>query len=254
MIDAHVHLDDERFDCDRSKVIENSIKQGINSFIVPATGVWKFKKLQELSEQYPQIHAAYGLHPYFIDKHKLKDIEQLKTTLLSNQNCALGECGLDFFLRDLDQSKQLEFFNLQIEIAKSMDKPLILHARGAVEDVSNCLKEQGYWQANIHSYNGSLVQTKRLIERGVVFSFGGAICNPKATKLHKLLKYIPSDLVMFETDAPDQNPYPNFKERNTPERLVQIIETYSDITNRTIESVVEKSTEVASRFFSLKSH
>ena len=249
MIDAHIHLDDERFDKDRTILIKNAHEIGIKQFITPAVSVSGFSKLKTLSQQHSSIIPSYGLHPYFIDLHKKDDVKYLDVWLSANKTCAVGECGLDFFLKDLDKGRQQYFFKAQIEMAKKHNLPLILHARGAVDAVFQCLKKADYYNAMIHSYNGSIEQTKQLIDKGIKFSFGGAICNPNAHKLHKLVKYCPLDSVMFETDAPDQNLYPNFKHRNEPSNLIKIIELYAQLTKQDFNLVKNLSREVINKFF-----
>ena len=251
MIDAHIHLDDKRFDIDRDDLIKQALNVGIKQFITPAVSISGFTKLKELSLQYSSIIPSYGLHPYFTDQHKKDDIKYLDMWLSANKSCAVGECGLDYFLKDLDKDIQQFYFDAQIELAKKYDLPLILHARGAVDAVFSALKNANYYNAMIHSYNGSIEQTRQLIDKGIKFSFGGAICNPNAYKLHKLIKYCPLDSIMFETDAPDQNLYPDYKKINLPINLVKIIQFYAEITQQDIDKIKDKSTSNTSKSFNL---
>lgn len=249
MIDSHIHLDDKRFDEDRKQLIQQAHDAGINQFITPAVALDGFDKLKKLSVQYPGIVPSYGLHPYFIEQHKEDDIKHLDQWLSANQSCAVGECGLDYFLKDLDKDIQQYYFEAQIELAKKHNLPLILHARGAVDAVFNSLKNADYFKAMIHSYNGSIQQTRQLLDKGMKFSFGGAICNPNAHKLHKLVKYCPIESIMFETDAPDQNLYPDFKLRNEPVNLIKIVDFYAKITNQDFEWVKLQSSFTCGDFF-----
>ncbi len=249
MIDAHIHLDDERFDNNRGQLIAQAQEAGITQFIVPAVMYSGFEKLKKIKQQFDCIIPSYGLHPYFIKQHSLQDIDLLDNWLSANKSCAVGECGLDFFLKDLDKDIQQNYFEAQIALAKKHKLPLILHARGAVDAVFNALKQADYFQAMIHSYNGSIQQTKQLLDKGIKFSFGGTLCNPNAHKLHKLVQYIPTDAIMFETDAPDQNLYPHFKAINTPINLIKIIQNYSFIIKQNLEQTKSKSQLVTSTFF-----
>ena len=165
MIDAHIHLDDSRFDDDRDVIIKNAQEIGITQFVTPAVTVAGFSKLKKLSKQHPCVQPSYGLHPYFIKQHKIDDIKYLDVWLSANQSCALGECGLDFFLKDLDKNTQHYFFEAQIELAKKHKLPLILHARSAVDAVFQSLKKALYFNSMIHSYNGSIEQTKLLLNK-----------------------------------------------------------------------------------------
>jgi TatD DNase family protein len=251
VIDAHIHLDDKRFDKDRDDLIKQAQEAGIKQFITPAVTASGFSKLLNLTSQYPCIIPSYGLHPYFINQHKKDDIKYLDSWLTAKPSCAVGECGLDFFLKDLDKDLQHYFFEAQIDLAKKHQLPLILHARGSVDAVFLALKNANYFNAMIHSYNGSIQQTKHMIDQGLKFSFGGAICNPNAHKLHKLIKYCPLDSLMFETDAPDQNLYPDYKLRNTPINLMTIIDYYSQLTHQNSVNVMNTSAKVTSQFFQL---
>ena len=251
MIDAHIHLDDQRFDKDREQLIQESIALGITTFVTPAVSYAGFEKLKLLSQKYDAIRPAYGLHPYFIDQHQEPDLIRLDEWLDNNHSIALGECGLDLFYKHLDKNKQQWFFEAQIQLAKKHNLPLILHARNAVEAVYDALTNANYYNAMIHSYNGSIEQTKRLLNQGIKFSFGGAICNPNAHKLHKLIRYCPQDAVMFETDAPDQNIYPDFKFRNEPKNLLEVIEKYSEITYQDLDDVRETSEHITCEFFNI---
>ena len=252
MIDAHIHLDDKRFDKDRHNLIKQAMNAGIKQFITPAVATSGFTKLKELCTQYPSIIPSYGLHPYFINQHKKDDVKYLNMWLSANKSCAVGECGLDYFLKGLDKDIQQFYFDAQIELAKKHNLPLILHARGAVDDVFSALKNANYYNAMIHSYNGSIEQTRQLIDKGIKFSFGGAICNPNAHKLHKLVKYCPLDSIMFETDAPDQNLYPNYKLRNKPINLIKIIAFYFQLTNQDFKPVKSQGMTACTNFFNIK--
>ncbi len=251
MIDAHIHLDDKRFDKDREHLIKQAQDAGVNAFITPGVSVSGFSKLKNLTKLNPSIIPSYGLHPYFINQHQKDDIKYLDMWLSANQSCALGECGLDYFLKGLDKDLQQFYFDAQIELAKKHSLPLILHARGAVDAVFQGLKDADYFNAMIHSYNGSIQQTKQMLDKGIKFSFGGAIVNPNAHKLHKLVDYCSIDSIMFETDAPDQSLHPDFKQRNEPVNLLKIIEFYAKITQQELTQVINQSERVVRAFFSL---
>ena len=249
MIDAHIHLDDSRFDKNRQKLIKTAQLAGIKQFITPAVAFSGFTKLYELTKKFQRILPCYGLHPYFVNSHEEADIDRLDLWLSQHKSYAVGECGLDYYLKDLDKTKQMFYFQAQIELAKKYNLPLVLHARGAVDAVFTCLKENNYFNAMIHSYNGSIQQTKLLLDYGIKFSFGGAVCHPKAHKLHKLVKYCPTDSFMLETDAPDQNLYPNFNEINQPINLIKIFECVAHLKNLSSDDIQETTTQVCQQFF-----
>jgi len=251
MIDAHIHLDDNRFDGQRKELLADARKAGVSQFIVPAVAVSGFEKLNKLTHEYKGVFAAYGLHPYYIERHQVSDINYLDQYLTNNNSCAVGECGLDFFLKNLDRKKQTDYLQAQIELAIKHQLPLVLHARGAVDAVYNLLKENNYFNAMIHSYNGSIEQSRRLLDYDIKFSFGGAICHPQAHKIHKLVRFCPLDNIMFETDAPDQNLYPNQKKSNKPSNLKTIVECYADLKHYDCEQVKFRSILTTRSFFNI---
>ncbi len=252
MIDAHIHLDDKRFDSIRSQLISQAQSAGITQFITPAVSTDGYLKLKNISRQSESISPAYGLHPYYINSHNKRDITYLDQWLSTNHSCALGECGLDFSLKHLDKKIQQFYLDAQIELAIKHQLPLILHARGAVDAVFSSLKNANYFNAMIHSYNGSIEQTKQLLDKGILFSFGGALCHPKAHKIHKLVKYCPVETVMFETDAPDQTPYDKRGSINKPINLIDVIKRYAALTQQELQHVIQISSLVCRNFFKLQ--
>ncbi|MCF6301162.1 MAG: TatD family hydrolase, partial [Proteobacteria bacterium] len=135
MIDSHIHLDDDRFNLNRVELISQAMDAGVSDFIVPAVHVESFSRIKKLVTQYPQVKAAFGLHPYFIAQHQPIDLETLDKCLSNEPAIALGECGLDFYLKNLDKQEQYYYFEAQIELAKKHQLALILHVRGAIDAV-----------------------------------------------------------------------------------------------------------------------
>jgi len=252
IIDTHIHFDDDRFDSDRDSVHKTAVKAGISGMVVPATTRDRWHKVFSISTQYPNVYPTAGLHPVFVDQHEEEDLQLLDSTLQSNQYVAIGECGLDGFVKDLDYKRQQYFFNNQIELATKYKLPLIIHARSAVEDVTLAIKSAGSKVMGVvHSYNGSLEQAHQLIDHGFYLSFGGAITYDRATRLRKIVKSLPLDVIMVETDAPDQPVQSHTGERNEPAFLAEVVTTIAEIKNLAIEEVVQTSNRNAIHLFNL---
>jgi TatD DNase family protein len=169
------------------------------------------------------------LHPYFINEHSATDLEFLAQSLQGSGAVGVGECGLDYFLKDLDRARQKLIFEAQVVLAKHFDLPLILHVRGAIDDVFQVLKKHDYFKAVMHSFNGSIEQAKLMIDAGLYLGFGPAVCNPNATKLKQLIEFMPIEQMMLETDAPDQPFYDRFGKRNLPIDLIRVNQEIADI-------------------------
>lgn len=249
LIDSHIHLDDERFDCDRAELISDAIEAGVTQFIVPAVKANRFNKA--ISLQSDHVHVALGLHPYWIADHKVEDLSLLESMIDMYDPIAVGECGLDFYLKGLDKSKQKTFFDAQIEIAKQRQLPLILHVRGAVDAVFQRLKRHDYFKAVMHSFNGSAAQAAQMVSQGIYLGMGAAGLNPKATKLHQLIKAMPLSHLMLESDAPDQPMYDQRGERHLPKDLVRICQAMAELKGISYKTLATASNDNAKKLFKL---
>jgi len=252
LIDSHIHFDDPRFDQDRDEVYQRAKQAGVIAMIMPAITAASWPKTKQCADQYKNVFPAYGLHPYFIDQHKPEHLDQLKDWIKKEQPVAVGECGLDYFLPDLDQEKQKTFFESQLEMAKEFDLPIIIHARRAVEDVINLIKKSGHQKGMIHSYNGSLQQAKQLIDLGYYLSFGGAVTYARAKKLRTLIKDLPLDSLLIETDAPDQPSIDHKGQRNEPRFITEVLDTIVELRPENRETVLHVIMQNTIKLFSIE--
>jgi len=252
IIDTHIHFDDDRFDTDRAPIYTNALNTGVSHMIIPATTRARWSKIFSLTKQYANIHPTAGLHPVFVNDHSEEDLHLLDTTLQNNKCVAVGECGLDGFVKNLDYEKQRYFFTHQIELAAKHKLPMIIHARNAVEDVTLAIKSaNGNVTGVVHSYNGSLQQAQQLIDLGFLLSFGGAITYNRATRLRKIVKQLPVDAIMVETDAPDQPTQANTGNRNEPAFIGEVVSAIAEIKGLEPEDIAEASNANAIRLFKL---
>ncbi len=251
MIDSHIHLDDTRFDADRQQLLTAAREAGIRGFVVPATMVSGFTKIKQLADDHDDIYPAYGLHPYFIEQHQLQDVQKLTDFLSDNQAVALGECGLDYYRDDLDREKQQAIFEQQVGLAKDMDLPLILHVNGAVQAVFEVLKKHHYFNAVMHSFNGSVEQARQITETGIILGFGTAVVNPKARKLHQVVKSVDLNTMVIETDAPDQPLYNKRDQRNLPMDLCTVAEFVAEVKQVSVAELSRITSNNCRRVFGL---
>ncbi len=249
LIDSHIHLDFPQFDGDRAALMHGAQTAGISAQIVPATGIANWQKIAEVCEQVPNTYAAYGLHPYFISQHQLAHLDALEAFLATHDAVAVGEIGLDYYRKDLDRDKQIQFFEAQVDIALRHGLPVIIHARKATEGVINTLKTRPIVSGIVHSFNGSHEQALRLIDLGFLLGFGGAITRSRALRLRKLVKQLPLDYLCLETDAPDQ-PIAGFSGgRNEPLALIEVAKTVSALKKQSIEEIASVTTQNIQRVF-----
>ena len=135
LVDSHCHLDAGEFDSDRAAVIARAQAAGVRLQVVPAVTAASWPKLREVCRQAPGLHPAYGLHPMFLAEHQPGHLPLLREWIARERPCAIGECGLDFFVEGLDAEAQQAYFIGQLELAREFDLPVIVHARRAVDAV-----------------------------------------------------------------------------------------------------------------------
>lgn len=288
LIDTHVHLDDDRFDNDRHRVIKSARESGVCTMVVPATTRDRWRKIKTLAENHTGVHATCGLHPLYVARHCKNDLVILEQQIKENFCVAIGECGLDrHCLKRPDPSQhsdsdtrfatQLFYFEAQLELASQADLPVIVHARQAVEDVILSIKKGPATRGVVHSFNGSLQQAGKLIDLGYRLSFGGAATYPRANKIHRLIRDLPADSILIETDAPDQigHAHRNLAEhrlheqcrgngndahpvvnqsvvhRNEPSFLPEVLRTVATLRGESEESIAHQCNENATKLFRL---
>ncbi len=249
LIDSHIHLDFEAFDTDRENLIAEANFAGIKRFVIPATTRESWLRISQLSTRYTAVSVAYGIHPYFIQMHGLEDCEALDAWIETHNCVAIGEIGLDYFLKDIDPEQQMQLFTAQLCIAKNHGLPVILHARKAIDEVTHQLKLAGIKHGIVHSFNGSYVQGARLIEMGLKLGFGGALTYPRATRLQALIKQLPLESICLETDAPDQATSRFSGKRNEPLALIDVLQTIARLRNTSVEIIAQQTTENAYSVF-----
>ena len=215
LIDSHIHLDDPRFDPDRQTLLSNARQAGVAAWVVPAISARFWPRLSAVCASCPDTYATYGIHPLFLADYQSAHLQQLEDLLNNRQGVtaepayAVGECGLDYYqVKDRESAGhrlQKTVFASQLQLAKAANLPIIIHARGAVEDVILMIRDSGHRNGVVHSYNGSYEQAKRLIDLGYSLGFGGAVTYTRASRLRKLVTQLPMDALLVETDAPDQS-------------------------------------------------
>lgn len=255
MIDTHCHFDDARFDPDRLNALQRAQAAGVEAQIIPAVTAAGWAGIRELCAAQPTLYAAYGLHPMFINQHRQEHVQQLAHWLESEAAVAVGECGLDYFVKDLDRTAQWQFFQAQLQLAVDFALPLIIHARRAVDDVLKALRHfsrRGQALSGVvHSFAGSQQQAEQLIDLGFYLSFGGPITYPRAQRLRRLVQSLPLQALLLETDAPDQPLSTHRGKRNEPSYLPEVLATFAELRTEDALTIERVTTENARRLFGL---
>ncbi|MEA9706010.1 TatD family hydrolase [Xanthomonas campestris] len=251
LIDSHCHLDASEFDTDRAAVIARAQAAGVMQQVVPAITAASWPGLREACALAPGLHPAYGLHPIFLDQHRPEHLELLAEWIARERPCAIGECGLDFFLDGLDAQTQRHYFDGQLQLAKRFDLPLIVHARRAVEEVIARIKAVGGLRGVVHSFAGSPEQAQQLWKLDFMIGLGGPVTYPRANRLRGLAAQMPLQHLLLETDAPDQPDAEIRGQRNEPARLRTVLDCIAQLRGEPAEAIAAQTSANARRLFGL---
>lgn len=252
LVDSHVHIDDGSFDTDRAQVLARAADAGVRLMVVPGIDAASWPRIAALCARHSGLYPAYGLHPLFLAEHRPEHLDLLRERLRQSQAVALGEIGLDYYVEGLDRERQRYYFEAQLELARELELPVIVHARRAVEDVVLALRRVPGLRGVVHSFAGSEQQAERLYEIGFFLGMGGPVTYPRARRLRQLVAHMPIEHLLLETDAPDQPNTGHQGARNEPVRMLETLQTIADLRGEPTEAIASATTANACRLFGLQ--
>jgi TatD DNase family protein len=258
LTDSHCHLDAPEFDGDRADVMRRARDAGVATQIVPAIHAAEWTRLREVCAQCPGTHAAYGLHPMYLSEHRPEHLQTLREWVDRERPVAIGECGLDYFVEDLDRDAQQTYFDAQLRLAREVELPVIVHARRAVDAVIASIRrinadgaDRAPLRGVIHSYPGSREQARQLRELGFLLGIGGPVTYERAHRLRALVADMPIEQLLLETDAPDQPDAGIRGRRNEPERLRTVLDTVAELRGESPDAIARRTSANAAALFGL---
>lgn len=252
MIDTHAHIDTSAFDEDRDSIIKRAFESGVDSIIIPGIEPKDFDNIITLTDKYEQIFCGIGIHPHYAQQVNSETLAQIETLSMNPKVIAIGEIGLDYFYDFAPKDIQKEAFSNQIKLAKSLDKPVIVHNRDSDEDLLKILEyeQDGTLQGVLHCFSGDNITLHKALEMGFHVSFTGNITFKKSM-LNEIVQMAPIERILLETDSPYMTPVPHRGKRNEPLFVNYIAEKISDIKSIPIEEVIKMTTANAKRLFRL---
>ncbi len=254
LIDSHCHLDVADFDADRDEVLARCVAGGVGSIIVPGVRLADFAAQRAVCDQSVLLHAVYGLHPVYLDEHRPGDVTALGEWLTREKPPAVGEIGLDYFIAALDRTRQQRLFEQQLDLAKALNLPVILHVRRSHDAVLATLRRFSLPRGGIcHAFAGSLDQARHYRDMGFLLGFGGAATFDRANRLRATLRALPLDAIALETDAPDIPPcFVERGGRNSPDFLPRIAGVLADVKGVTVAELAAATTRNVSQLLRLR--
>jgi TatD DNase family protein len=229
LIDTHCHLDVVEFAADREAVIGRSRAAGLVGIVVPAIRADGWDDLLSVCDSADDLYPALGLHPVYLDQHREEDLEALERAVAEHRPLAVGEIGLDYYIEDLDRTRQQALLEAQLAIAKSAGLPVLLHVRKAHDEMLATLRRIRVKGGIAHAFNGSLQQAQQYLELGFRLGFGGMLTFARSSRLHRLAAELPGEAIVLETDAPDMTVAAHRGERNSPEYLPDVLQALAEV-------------------------
>lgn len=254
LVDTHTHLDFPDFDADRSEVLGQARRAGVERMVVLGVYQDNWQRVWELVKSDPQLYAAFGLHPVYLEQHRPEHLLALGDWLSrlrgDRQLCAVGEFGLDYYVAELDRERQQALFEAQLQLAVDFDLPALLHVRRSHADVIARLKRFKLARGGIvHAFAGSYEEAREYRRLGFRLGLGGAATWRQALRLRKVLPRLGLDGVVLETDSPDMAPAMYAGVRNSPVHLPQIAVALAEVMGVAPQVLAEASTRNACELF-----
>ena len=252
LFDTHAHMDDHAFDEDRAELLADLPNQGIRLLMNPGCSLASSYNTDKLSREYDYIYAAVGSHPDVADEVNEEVLEEYrKLCKLNSKIKAIGEIGLDYHYEDIPREIQLKAFRMQMELARELGLPAIVHERDAHEDGMKVVDEFPDVTGVFHCYSGSAEMAKELVKRGWYIGFTGVLTFKNARKAVEVAASIPLDRIVLETDCPYMSPDPFRGKRNDPGKLYRMAEKLAEVRGLSVEEIHNITTENGKRLYRL---
>ncbi len=251
-VDSHAHLDDEAFDEDREEVIKDILSGG-NYFFNIGCDLKTSYSSYELSQKYDHVYAVVGVHPHEAKYYTAETREALKELLTIDKVMAIGEIGLDYHYDLSPRDVQREVFIDQIDLAREMNVPIVIHTREAMEETYEILEKYAKgMKVLLHCYTGSIEMARKYLKLGYKLALGGALTFKNAKNTVDVAKEVDLKDLLIETDSPYMTPVPYRGKRNDPRKVVLVAEKLAEIKGISTEEVLEATKKNAFEFFGVK--
>lgn len=250
LIDSHAHLNNEQFDEDREEVL-NRIKEQLEFAVNIGYDLPSSKVSVDYANKYDFIYATVGIHPVDIEGYNEETEKELEELAKNDKVVAIGEIGLDYYWMTQPKEFQKEIFRKQMELARRVGKPVVIHSRDAMEDTLEILKEFPDVGGVFHCYPGSVESAKEVIDR-YYLGIGGVLTFKNAKKLVEVVENIPMDKLILETDCPYMTPVPNRGKRNEPIYVQYVAEKIAELKGITFDEVVKYTNENTKKVYGIK--
>ncbi|MDR1663370.1 MAG: TatD family hydrolase [Clostridiales bacterium] len=247
--DSHAHYDDERFDNDRATLLAALPSLGVCGVVNAGANLNSSRASVTLAEAFSHVYAAAGVHPHDAETLDEGNFAELEKLFSHEKIVAVGEIGLDFYYDRSPRDTQRFWFKRQLALALKWGLPVLIHSREAAAEVFEIIQNSGVRKGVIHSYSGSAETAREYVKMGFYIGVGGVVTFDKTKKLPEVVRQVPLENILIETDAPYMTPAPHRGKRNDSSYLKYIVEAIAAIKNVTPEEVAAVTKENAEKLF-----
>ena len=250
LFDTHAHMDDLAFQEDREAILEGLEEKGVGLVMNPGCSLASSRNAVALAEKYPFVYAAVGSHPDVADEVNEETLEEYrKLCKLHEKVKAIGEIGIDYHYEDIPRERQLKAFRMQMELAREVKLPVIVHEREAHEDGMAVVREFPDVTGVFHCYSGSAEMARQLVDKGWYIGFTGVLTFKNARRAIEAVQALPLERIVLETDCPYMAPVPHRGKRNDPGYLGYMAEKLAEIRGLSLEEIHQITYENGKRLY-----
>lgn len=249
--DTHTHLDDKKFDSDREDLISSLSGEGLSLAVNIGADLESSKASIALAEKYDFIYAAVGVHPSETANMTDEDIATLENLAKHEKVVAIGEIGLDYYWNEPEREIQKLWFEKQLQLAKKLNMPYIVHDRDAHADTLEIIKRVGYTNGVMHCFSGSSEMAKEVVKMGMYVSLSGTVTFKNAKNVKAVAETVPLDRLLIETDSPYLTPEPFRGKRNNSGFVKYVAEEIAKLRNMSTEEIAKITMENGKRFYNI---
>ncbi|MGR5207079.1 MULTISPECIES: TatD family hydrolase [Vibrio] len=253
MIDTHAHIYASEFDNDRDDVVKRALEQGINKILLPNIDLESIEPMLKTEAVYPEVcHSMMGLHPCYVDGNVEHTLEIIRGWFDKHSFIAVGEIGIDLYWDKTFRAEQEMAFVTQLNWAKEMDLPVVIHTRDSIEETLTLLRQEqdGRLRGVFHCFGGSIEEAQAINELGFHLGLGG-VSTFKNGGMDKIIPHLDMNWVILETDCPYLAPVPHRGKRNEPAYTSLVAARVAELTNSTVEEIDRITTQNATALFRL---
>ena len=252
LFDTHSHYNDEKFDKDREELIKQTHEAGITKFICAGYNVKSSKEAAKIANKYEYVYSICGISPNDLEDYNEENINKIRDLAVDKKNVAIGEIGLDYYWNKENKEIQKQAFIKQIKLANELNLPIVIHSRDAVQDTIDILKENKVNKKGIfHCCQLNKFLVEEGLKLGFYISFAGPITFKNSKNAEEIIKLVPSDKILIETDSPYLAPEPVRGTRNDSRNVKYIAEKIAYFKQMPVEKIAKITYENAIKVFEI---